>query len=102
RHSPRFQGANFAQNLELARRVHEIAARTGCSAGQLALAWVLAQGDDIVPIPGTKRRRYLEENVAAVELNLSAALMAELSSVFPPGAAAGLRYPENMMKVLNG
>jgi aryl-alcohol dehydrogenase-like predicted oxidoreductase len=102
RHSPRFQGANFAKNLELARRVHEIAARTGCSAGQLALAWVLAQADDIVPIPGTKRRRYLEENVAAVELNLSAALMAELSSVFPPGAAAGLRYPENMMKVLNG
>ena len=78
-----------------------IAARLGCTAGQLALAWVLAQGDDIVPIPGTTRRRYLEENVAALDLTLSDALREELSSVFPAGAAAGPRYPENMMKVLN-
>jgi aryl-alcohol dehydrogenase-like predicted oxidoreductase len=101
RHSPRFQGENFEKNLALARRVHEIAAKVGCSAGQLALAWVLAQGDDIVPIPGTKRRRYLEENVKAVDLKLTAAQIAELASVFPPGAAAGERYPPNMMTALN-
>jgi aryl-alcohol dehydrogenase-like predicted oxidoreductase len=101
RHSPRFQGENFARNLELARQVQAIAARLGCTAGQLALAWVLAQGDDIVPIPGTKRRRYLEENVAAVDLELGPDVLAELASIFPPGAAAGMRYPENMMKVLN-
>ena len=101
RSSPRFQGENFERNLALARQVQAIAARLGCTAGQLALAWVLAQGDDIVPIPGTKRRRYLEENVAALDLTLSDALREELSSVFPAGAAAGPRYPENMMKVLN-
>jgi aryl-alcohol dehydrogenase-like predicted oxidoreductase len=101
RNSPRFQGENFARNLELARQVQAIAARLGCTAGQLALAWILAQGDDIVPIPGTKRRRYLEENVAAVDLELGPDVVAELASIFPPGAAAGLRYPENMMKVLN-
>ena len=101
RHSPRFQGENFGKNLELARRVHEIAAKVGCTPGQLALAWVLAQGDDIVPIPGTKRRRYLEENIAAVELRLGADVLAELASVFPPGAAAGERYPANMMAALN-
>jgi aryl-alcohol dehydrogenase-like predicted oxidoreductase len=101
RHSPRFQGENFEKNLALARRVHEIAAPFGCTPGQLALAWVLAQGDDIVPIPGTKRRRYLEENVKAVELKLETAVIAELASVFPPGAAAGERYPANMMAALN-
>ena len=72
------------------------------TAGQLALAWVLAQGDDLVPIPGTKRRKYLEENAAAVDLVLDAAVLDELAAVFPAGAAAGPRYPENMMKVLNG
>jgi aryl-alcohol dehydrogenase-like predicted oxidoreductase len=102
RHSPRFQGENFAKNLELAKRVQELAAQRGCTAGQLALAWVLAQGDDIVPIPGTKRRTYLEENVAAVDIALSPAQLDALASVFPAGAAAGLRYPENMMKALNG
>jgi aryl-alcohol dehydrogenase-like predicted oxidoreductase len=101
RHSPRFQGENFERNLALARRVHEIAAGIGCSAGQLALAWVLAQGDDIVPIPGTKRRRWLEENVAAVDLQLGPDVLAELDAVFPAGAAAGERYPPNMMAVLN-
>jgi aryl-alcohol dehydrogenase-like predicted oxidoreductase len=102
RHSPRFQGENFAKNLELARKVQALAARRGCSAGQLALAWVLAQGDDVVPIPGTKRRKYLEENVAALDLTLTPAELAELDAVFPAGAAAGPRYPENMMKALNG
>jgi len=102
RHSPRFQGENFGKNLVLAAKVQEIAARIGCTAGQLALAWVLAQGDDLVPIPGTKRRKYLEENVAAVDLLLDAAVLEELAAVFPAGAAAGPRYPENMMKVLNG
>ncbi|MGH8797817.1 MAG: aldo/keto reductase, partial [Caldimonas sp.] len=101
RHTPRFEGDNFEKNLVLARRVHEIAARFGCTPGQLSLAWVLAQGSDIVPIPGTKRRRYLEENVAAVELTLDDELLAELDSVFPPGAAAGERYPANMMGSLN-
>jgi aryl-alcohol dehydrogenase-like predicted oxidoreductase len=102
RNSPRFQGDNFAKNLELAKKVQQLAAKRGCSAGQLALAWVLAQGDDVVPIPGTKRRKYLEENVAAVDLALSPVELGELASVFPAGAAAGLRYPENMMKALNG
>jgi aryl-alcohol dehydrogenase-like predicted oxidoreductase len=102
RHSPRFQGENFAKNLELAKKVQELAARRGCTAGQLALAWVLAQGDDVVPIPGTKRRRYLEENVAALDVALAPAELAELASIFPAGAAAGLRYPENMMKALDG
>ena len=101
RSSPRFQGENFERNLALARQVQAIAARMGCTAGQLALAWVLAQRDDVVPIPGTKRRRYLEENVAALDLTLSDSLQQELSSLFPPGAASGPRYPENMMKVLN-
>ena len=102
RHSPRFQGENFAKNLALAGKVQQIAARLSCSAGQLALAWVLAQGDDIVPIPGTKRRKWLEENVAATELVLGQGVLDELASVFPSGAAAGQRYPDNMMKVLNG
>jgi aryl-alcohol dehydrogenase-like predicted oxidoreductase len=101
RHSPRFQGENFAKNLELAKKVQQLAARRGCTAGQLALAWVLAQGDDVVPIPGTKRRRYLEENVAALGIALAPAELAELASIFPAGAAAGLRYPENMMKALD-
>ncbi len=102
RHSPRFQGDNFAKNLTLAGKVQQIAARIGCNAGQLALAWVLAQGDDIIPIPGTKRRKYLEENVAATDLVLGRDVLDELASVFPAGAAAGQRYPDNMMKALNG
>jgi len=102
RHSPRFQGENFAKNLALAGKVQQIAARLGCSAGQLALAWVLAQDDNVVPIPGTKRRKYLEENVAATGLVLSREVLDELAAVFPSGAAAGQRYPDNMMKALNG
>jgi aryl-alcohol dehydrogenase-like predicted oxidoreductase len=101
RHSPRFQGENFERNLALARGVHEIAARVGCTPGQLALAWVLAQGDDIVPIPGTKRRKYLDENVGALDVQLDAALLGELAELFPRGVAAGERYPPNMMAALN-
>lgn len=102
RNSPRFQGENFDANLRLAAKVKELAARQGCTAGQLALAWVLAQGPHIVPIPGTKRRKYLEENVAALQVQLSAATLAELDLAFPPDAAAGSRYPQQMMELLNG
>jgi len=102
RHSPRFQGENFAKNLDLARKVQQLAAKRGCTAGQLALAWVLAQGDDIVPIPGTKRRTWLEENAAALDIVLSPGELEAIDTVFPAGAAAGLRYPDNMMKALNG
>lgn len=101
RHSPRFQGENFARNLQLVARVQELAAQQRCTAGQLALAWVLAQGEDIVPIPGTKRRQYLEENLAALDLRLTPETLAALSAVFPPGAAAGMRYPERMMGLLD-
>ena len=98
--SPRFQGANFRLNLALLRKVEELAARKGCRPSQLALAWVLAQGEDIVPIPGTKRRTYLEENLSALEVNLSPVELAEIGGFFPPGAAAGTRYPEGMMAAL--
>jgi aryl-alcohol dehydrogenase-like predicted oxidoreductase len=98
--SPRFQGANFEKNLELVRRVEEIAREKKCKPSQLALAWVLAQGDDIVPIPGTKRRKYLEENAAAVDVKLSARDLRRIDEVFPQEAAAGARYPEAMMKMV--
>ena len=101
RYSPRFKGENFAKNLELVERVNEIARQMSVTPGQLALAWVLAQGDDIVPIPGTKRRTYLEENAAASELELSAADLARLDELSPKGIAAGDRYPEEMMKYVN-
>ena len=100
-HSPRFQGENFQRNLALVDKVRSFAARKGCTPGQLALAWVLAQGDDLVPIPGTKRRRYLEENVGALDVVLTPGELAEIDAVFPPGSAAGARYPEAMMKALN-
>ncbi len=102
RFSPRFQGENFEKNLDLVKEVEEIAREKGCQPSQLALAWVLAQGDDIVPIPGTKRRKYLEENAAAVDLKLTPDDLRRLSEVFPSGAAAGLRYPEHMMNLING
>jgi len=101
RFSPRFQGDNFAQNLALVDKVKTFAAEVGCTPGQLALAWVLAQGGDIIPIPGTKRRKYLDQNVGALEVRLSAAQLAELNAVFPFNAAAGERYPSNMMGTLN-
>jgi aryl-alcohol dehydrogenase-like predicted oxidoreductase len=101
RSSPRFQGDNFQRNLDLVRRVEEIAKEKGCKPSQLALAWVLAQGDDIVPIPGTKRRKYLEENAAALDVQLSADDLRRLAEFFPQGAASGQRYTEQMMKAVN-
>jgi aryl-alcohol dehydrogenase-like predicted oxidoreductase len=94
RHHPRFQGENFERNIELVRRVEEMAAEKGVTAGQLALAWVLHRGKDIVPIPGTKRVRYLEENVAAAYVSLSDEDMARLEEIAPAGVAAGDRYAD--------
>ncbi len=102
RHHPRFEGDNFAKNAALLGKLKDMASKHGCTPPQLALAWVLAQGDDIVPIPGTKRRRYLEENAAAADLTLGKQEIAELDAAFPVGAATGMRYPEFMMKLLNG
>ncbi len=101
RSTPRFQGENFAHNLELVARVEEIAASLGITPSQLALAWVLAQGSDIVPIPGTKRRKYLELNAAAVDVTLTPDVLDELAQVFPPDAAAGQRYVTSMMSHVN-
>ena len=101
RFSPRFQGENFAKNLLLVERIRTLAKERGCTPGQLALAWVLAQGDDIVPIPGTKRRSYLDENVGALDIQLESALLDEIDALFPFGAASGARYGEESMKALN-
>ncbi|MFZ0613869.1 MAG: aldo/keto reductase [Desulfobacterales bacterium] len=101
RHSPRFQGENFAKNLELVERVEKMAAAKGVTAGQLALAWVLAQGPDIVPIPGTTRRSHLELNIVAVDLDLTQSDLSDIAAVMPPGAASGLRYPAEMMRMIN-
>ena len=102
RHSPRFQGENFERNLELVRRVERIAAKKGAKPSQLALAWVVAQGDGVVPIPGTANRVHLEENVAALELALTADDLAQLNEAAPKGSTAGDRYTEAGMKVVNG
>ena len=101
RNHPRFQGENFTRNLELVRRVEQMASEKGCKASQLALAWVLAQGEEVVPIPGTTRRTHLEENLAALELTLLPEDLARLDEVAPKGATAGERYPEQAMKVVN-
>ena len=101
RHNPRFQGENFQKNLDLVARIEEIAAAKGVTASQLALAWVLAQGRDIVPIPGTKRRKYLEENLAAARVELTGDELARIDEVAPQGAAAGTRYPEASMRAVN-
>jgi aryl-alcohol dehydrogenase-like predicted oxidoreductase len=97
RFSPRFQGDNFQKNLDLVARIGQLAAARGVTASQLALAWVLAQAPQVVPIPGTKRRAYLEENLKAVELTLSADERSQLEAAFPVGAASGTRYPETLM-----
>lgn len=102
RSSPRFQGENFAKNLLLVEKVEELAADKGVTAGQLALAWVLAQGNDVIPIPGTKQRKYLEENVAALEVRLSASEVQALKDLFPVSAVAGGRYTDAGMKLVNG
>ncbi len=101
RFSPRFQGDNFKKNLDLVDRIAELAKEKGITAGQLALAWVLAQGDDIVPIPGTKRRKYLEENAVAADVTLSEEDLKRINEVAPQGVAAGTRYPEAMMKFVD-
>lgn len=101
RFSPRFQGENFQKNLDLVKKLEELAAEKGCKASQLALAWVMAQGDFIFPIPGTKRVSYLEENAGAQDVQLTAADLALIDSIAPKGAASGLRYPEEMMKVVD-
>ncbi|ALE89126.1 aldo/keto reductase [Pseudomonas versuta] len=99
--SPRFQGDNFAKNLLLVEQVQALAAAKGVTAGQLALAWVLAQGDYLIPIPGTKQRKYLEENVAALDIKLSTSELQALQAIFPASAVAGQRYAEESMKQLN-
>jgi aryl-alcohol dehydrogenase-like predicted oxidoreductase len=102
RFSPRFQGENFQKNLDLVARVEQLTKEKHCTPGQLALAWLLTQSDDIIPIPGTKRRKYLEENVAALNVKLSADDLRRIDEVAPHGAAAGQRYPEHMMNLVNG
>jgi aryl-alcohol dehydrogenase-like predicted oxidoreductase len=101
RNSPRFQGANFARNLALVEEIRTVAAEKRCTASQIALAWLLAQGPDIVPIPGTKQRPYLEVNVKALDVTLSKADLARIEKAFPLRAAAGERYPEVAMRALN-
>ena len=102
RNSPRFQGDNFQKNLDLVERVEEIGRRKQCTPAQLALAWLLAQGKDIVPIPGTKQRRYLEENLGALDVQLTSADLEEVEEVAPKGAAVGDRYHEAGMRTING
>jgi aryl-alcohol dehydrogenase-like predicted oxidoreductase len=101
RYSPRFQGENFAKNLDLVERLEQIAARKKATAGQLALAWVLAQGKDIVPIPGTTSRDHLEENIAAMNIKLTESDLSDINMAMPPDAASGMRYPEAMMHLIN-
>ena len=102
RSSPRFQGENFPKNLDLVAKIEEIAREKGCTPAQLALAWLLAQGADVVPIPGTKSRARLEENAGALAVSLSPADLARVDAVAPKGAAAGPRYPEMAMKAVDG
>ena len=101
RSHPRFSGENFARNLELVERVRELAASKGATPSQLAIAWVLAQGDDVVPIPGTKRRSYLEENLGAPEVELTPEDLAAIEEVTPRGSVAGARYNPEMMVNVN-
>jgi aryl-alcohol dehydrogenase-like predicted oxidoreductase len=101
RQAPRFQGENFQRNLDLVSRIEAMAAEKGATPAQLALAWVLAEGEDVVPIPGTKRRRYLEENLGALEVMLSAADLARIDEILPPGVAAGTRYAAAGMQAVN-
>jgi aryl-alcohol dehydrogenase-like predicted oxidoreductase len=101
RNNPRFQGENFQKNLEIVERVKRVAQRKRCTPAQLALAWVLAQGGDIVPIPGSKRRERLEENAAAADIQLTREDLQEIDALLPPGMAAGTRYPEPGMRSVN-
>jgi aryl-alcohol dehydrogenase-like predicted oxidoreductase len=101
RNSPRFQGENFQKNLELVRRVEDVAGEKKCTPSQLALAWLLAQGGDILPIPGTKRRKYLEENAGALQVKLTTEDLRRINEVAPLGAAVGGRYPQAAMAMVN-
>ena len=101
RNSPRFQGENFQKNLDLVREVESLARAKGCTPSQLALAWVMGQGDDIVPIPGTKRARFLDENLGALAVRLSPEEMRQIDAVLPPGVTAGERYPSQSMQAVN-
>ena len=98
---PRFQGENFAKNIALVREVEVMALEKGCTTAQLALAWVLAKGEDVVPIPGTKHRKYLDENIAALDVKLTAEDLKRLDEILPPGAAAGQRYHDRGMETVN-
>jgi len=102
RNSPRFQGENFQKNLDLVRHIEELARQKRCTPSQLALAWLLARGRDIVPIPGTKRRHFLEENVGAVDVHLTADDLTRIDAIAPRGVAAGTRYAEGGMRAVNG
>jgi aryl-alcohol dehydrogenase-like predicted oxidoreductase len=101
RHHPRFEGENFKRNLHLAETVKQLAAEIGCTPAQAALAWVLAQGEDIVPIPGTKHTRYLEENVGALQVRLTPEQLGRLNAAFPLGVTVGARYHEQGMRAIN-
>ena len=101
RNSPRFQGENFTKNLELVDKINRLAGARGVTPGQLALAWVIQQSGNIVPIPGTTKRSHLEENFKALEIKFTDAELKEINSIFPPDAASGTRYPETMMKILS-
>jgi aryl-alcohol dehydrogenase-like predicted oxidoreductase len=101
RFHPRFQGENFDRNIALVHEIERLAAEKGATAAQLALAWVLAQGEDIVPIPGTKRRKYLDQNIAALDLRLGDEELRRIDEILPPGAAAGTRYHARGMETIN-
>jgi aryl-alcohol dehydrogenase-like predicted oxidoreductase len=101
RNAPRFQGENFHKNLELVKKIEQMATAKGCTPSQLALAWVLAQGDDIVPIPGTKRIKYLDDNLGAVNVRLTAEELAQIDAILPAGAASGERYPAQAMQAID-
>lgn len=101
RYSPRFQGENFTKNLELVEKIKNMAAKKEITASQLAIAWLLAQGENIVPIPGTKHRKYLDENIGALEIELTDSELKEIEEIAPINIASGLRYPENTMKSVN-
>jgi len=102
RNMPRFVGENFAKNLDLVRHVGELAAAKGCTPSQAALAWVLAQGEDMLPIPGTTRRAHLEENLASLDITFTPEELVRINEIAPKGVASGERYPEMAMKALNG
>jgi aryl-alcohol dehydrogenase-like predicted oxidoreductase len=101
RRFPRWQGENLSKNLKLVEQLSEMAREIGCTTAQLALAWVRAQGEDIIPIPGARRRKHLEENAAAVDITLTPEHLARLDAIAPRGAAAGPRFPSNLMRLVD-